>query len=211
MASGDAILPNYDSLIAKLVVWDRDRPRATARMRRALQELEIAGVPTTREFHLRALERPEWIDSAITTTFLDRHPGVLPPPAPDALALEARDVESTNLVAEVDGHRFEVRVHGSLGLAPSHAPSPRRPAPPPRPERHRATADGAVLRSPIQGTVVRVNLAPGDAVQRGQTVCVVEAMKMENDVTAHRDGVLGEVVAVPGMAVRVGDALAEIV
>ena len=68
----------------------------------------------------------------------------------------------------------------------------------------------ALLRSPIQGTVVRVAVGPGDSVVRGQTVCVVEAMKMENDVTAHRAGVLTTVAATPGMAVRVGDPIAEI-
>ncbi len=85
----------------------------------------------------------------------------------------------------------------------------RRPPPPSRSASERA-ADGALLRSPIQGTVVRVTAAAGDTVTRGQIVCVIEAMKMENDVAAHRDGVLTSLSVTPGMAVRVGDPIAEI-
>jgi acetyl-CoA/propionyl-CoA carboxylase biotin carboxyl carrier protein len=135
---------------------------------------------------------------------------VLPPPASEVDAGEASGRKLTDIIAEVDGRRFEVRLHTSPGRAPAGAPSPRRPAPPPNPERQRTSVDGAVLRSPIQGTIVRVNQAVGDAVVQGQTVCVIEAMKMENDVTAHRHGVLTEITAVPRMAVRVGDPLAEI-
>ncbi|MBA3449619.1 MAG: acetyl-CoA carboxylase biotin carboxyl carrier protein subunit, partial [Chloroflexia bacterium] len=77
------------------------------------------------------------------------------------------------------------------------------------PEADRSAGDG-LLRSPIQGTVVRVAAKTGDSVAQGQTICVVEAMKMENDVSAHRDGALTDVRVVPGMAVRVGDPIAEI-
>jgi biotin carboxyl carrier protein len=85
----------------------------------------------------------------------------------------------------------------------------KRPKPPSKSGTDRS-GDDALLRSPIQGTVVRVAVGPGDSVMLGQTVCVVEAMKMENDVTAHRAGVLATVAATPGMAVRVGDPIAEI-
>ena len=79
--SGSRIHPTYDSLIAKVVAWGRDRGEATARMRRALLELESRGLPTTREFHLRVLDHPGWQRGAATTNFLDHHPEVLPPPA----------------------------------------------------------------------------------------------------------------------------------
>jgi acetyl-CoA/propionyl-CoA carboxylase biotin carboxyl carrier protein len=72
-------------------------------------------------------------------------------------------------------------------------------------------ANSTTLTSPIQGTVVRLVASPGEAVQRGQTICVVEAMKMENDIAAHRDGVVREIAAAVGASVRVGDAIAEIV
>jgi acetyl-CoA/propionyl-CoA carboxylase, biotin carboxylase, biotin carboxyl carrier protein len=205
---GSRIPPAYDSLIAKVVAWARDRGEATARMRRALLELDVTGVPTTREFHLRLLDHPEWQRGAVTTTFLDRHPEVLPPPAEPFSTAELGDVTPFEVVAEVDGHRFDVRVHGDVKPSFSAVPLPR-PKVPASPDSDRS-GDDTLLRSPIQGTVVRIAVGPGDSVVRGQTVCVVEAMKMENDVAAHRAGVLTTVAATPGLAVRVGDPIAEI-
>ena len=210
MESGAAVHPGYDSLIAKVIAWGRDRAEATARMRRALTEMEIDGVPTTREFHLRLLAHPGWVDGAVTTTFLDRHPEVIPASvAPPPTAPGPAD-PPFDLTAEVDGRRFAVRLHGAAGLRRDTRSTGRRPPPPSRSDAPGADSDGAVMRSPIQGTVVRIARQPGDAVRRGETVCVIEAMKMENNVAAHRDGVLVSVAASPGMAVRVGDPLAEI-
>jgi acetyl-CoA/propionyl-CoA carboxylase biotin carboxyl carrier protein len=207
---GGSIHPAYDSLIAKVISWGRDRVEATARMIRALEELEIEGVSTTRDFHLRVLRHPAWSESTPATTFLDRHPEVLPSPAETTLPDAPRQIAATPVVAEVDGHRFEVRIHGlTAGVATESSIATRRPARPAAGSR-RVANNGATLQSPIQGTVVRVAAAVGDRVERGQTICVVEAMKMENDVAAHRDGVLAAIAATPGMAVRVGDTLAEI-
>ncbi len=209
MESGAIIHPAFDSLIAKVVVWGRDRAEASARMRRALDELTVEGVPTTREFHRRVLDHPDWLSGGVTTTFLDRHPEVIPPPVVMSSAPDEPDDGSLRMVAEVDGRRFEIRMHG-VSTNDSTGSSPlRRPRPPAKPDAQRLAND-TLLRSPIQGTIVRVAAETGDAVVRGQTICVVEAMKMENDVTAHRDGVLKDVV-VPGEAVRVGDPIAEII
>jgi acetyl-CoA/propionyl-CoA carboxylase biotin carboxyl carrier protein len=177
-------------------------------MRRALTELDVAGVPTTRDFHLRLLDNPDWQRGAATTTFLDQHPEVLPPPADSFPTVEAGGDGPFEVVTEVDGRRFEVRVHGEAKRAASNALL-QRPKPPSKSATNRS-GDDALLRSPIQGTVVRVAVGPGDSVTPGQTVCVIEAMKMENNVTAHRAGVLATVAATPGMAVRVGDPIAEI-
>jgi acetyl-CoA/propionyl-CoA carboxylase biotin carboxyl carrier protein len=207
MEAGQAILPAYDSLIAKVIAWGRDRPEAIARMRRALLELEVEGVPTTREFHLRLLEHPSWRDDTVATTFLDQHPDVLPPPADLPHILTASPSEPADVVAEVDGRRFAVRLHGAARVGQTSGS--RRPALLRRAEATR-TADGGSLRSPIQGTVLRVFAQQDQLVQRGQSICVVEAMKMENDVTAHRDGVVKRLIAAPGLAVRIGDLLAQI-
>jgi acetyl-CoA/propionyl-CoA carboxylase biotin carboxyl carrier protein len=207
--NGATIHPMYDSLIAKVVAWGRDRAEATARLRGALTEMVVAGMPTTREFHLRLLGHPEWVAGRATTTFLDRHPEVIPPPADTAPAAERDRERWADVIAEVDGRRFEVRVHGAVGVAPGRDAATPRPAAPTSAASSAASADGT-LRSPIQGTVVRVAADPGATVERGQTICVVEAMKMENDVTAHRAGVLAQLMAAPGTAVRVGDPLAEI-
>ena len=208
--SGETIHPTYDSLIAKLIAWGRDRGEAADRMLGALSELEITGPPTTRDFHLRVLENPEWRAGAVTTTFIDRHPEVIPPPVNAGHSVETVSEEPVEVIAEVDGHRFQVRVHGALEAGSAHENSPRRPNVPRQAHALGAAGDGKLLRSPIQGTVVRVNLQPGDQVRRGQTICVVEAMKMENDVTAHRDGAVISIAAAPGAAVRIGDPLAEI-
>ena len=209
-ASGDVILPTYDSLVAKVIAWGRGRAEAMSRMRRALTELTVEGVPTTREFHLRVLEHPVWLAGQATTTFLDRYPEVIPPPAALSPSPERRGEAPLDLVAEVDGRRFEIRLHGGADLTRSNAASVRRPVAPAKPEKHLAGGNGALLPSPIQGTVVRLAADEGATVRRGQTILAIEAMKMENDVAAHRDGTLTRVIAAPGMAVRVGDPLAEI-
>jgi acetyl-CoA/propionyl-CoA carboxylase biotin carboxyl carrier protein len=208
--SGEAIHAAYDSLIAKVVAWGRDRDEAAARMRGALTEMVVDGLPTTREFHLRLLDHAEWQAGDVTTTFLDRHPEVLPPPATIFTDPSERVEATTEVVAEVDGHRFQIRLHGVPGTVSRRGASARRPAIAPRHASGGPEGTDALLRSPIQGTIVRLAVAPGDPVRRGETVCVVEAMKMENDVTAHRDGVLTRMAATLGAPVRVGDPLAEI-
>jgi acetyl-CoA/propionyl-CoA carboxylase biotin carboxyl carrier protein len=208
--SGETIHPTYDSLIAKVVAWGRDRGEAADRMQGALAELEIIGPPTTRDFHLRVLENPAWRAGIVTTTFIDRHPEVIPPPANAEPNVAPASGEPVELVTEVEGRRFNVRVHGAFAAGPTRVATQRRPNKPRQADALGTAGDGKLLRSPIQGTVVRVNLQPGDQVQRGQTVCVVEAMKMENDVTAHRDGAVISIAAAPGAAVRIGDPLAEI-
>ncbi|MCC7023107.1 MAG: acetyl-CoA carboxylase biotin carboxylase subunit [Thermomicrobiales bacterium] len=206
--SGGEIPPAYDSLIAKVIAWGRDRAEATARMRRALAELEVEGVPTTRDFHLRVLEHPAWSEGRVSTTFLDAHPELVPPPLDVTPTPAAATGKPAAIVAEVDGHRFNVRLFGNI--AATGAPAGR-PAAPSRTATSGGAANGTTLTSPIQGTVVRVVASPGERVERGQTICVVEAMKMENDIAAHRDGVVREIAATVGAPVRVGDAVAEIV
>jgi acetyl-CoA/propionyl-CoA carboxylase biotin carboxyl carrier protein len=209
-AAGAVILPTYDSLIAKLIAWGRDRDEAAARMRRALVELDVAGVPTTREFHLNVLNHPVWQAGAVSTAFLDHHPEVIPPPAAPLQAPDGTPEEPVEITAEVEGRRFAVRLHGAPPRLSPGTDRGRRPLAPRRSDAAGPGADGAQLRSPIQGTVVRVVAESGAAVRRGDTICVVEAMKMENEVAAHRDGVVMRLVAKPGTAVRVGDLLAEI-
>ena len=207
--SGVTILPAYDSLIAKVIAWGRDRDEAIERLRGALIELEVAGVPTTRAFHLRLLDHPVWRAGHATTTFLDRNPDVIPPPIDDVACEQAYHEPPVEMVAEVDGRRFTVRLHDDLAGATVGAIA-RKPVLPPRPNARQPGRGSTVLQSPIQGTVVRVLVAPGDVVRQGETVCVVEAMKMENDVIAHRDGKVTRLIASSGIGVRVGDPIAEI-
>ncbi|MFT4039543.1 MAG: acetyl-CoA carboxylase biotin carboxylase subunit [Thermomicrobiales bacterium] len=212
--SGATIPPKYDSMIAKVIAWGRDRDEATARLIGALEELRVEGVPTTREFALNVLRHPAWSGDPPATTFLARWPEVIPPanetpptPLPECAAPE-------EIVTEVNGRRFAVRVHGlpapTAAAATAAGPARGRPTAPSS-SQGGGGGGGPTLRSPLHGTLVRVLVADGDTVTRGQPVCVVEAMKMENDVVAHRDGVIGSLAATAGATVSVGDALAEIV
>jgi len=213
MEAGAAILPAYDSLIAKLVAWGRDREEAIARMRRALRDFEVGGVATTIPFHRAVLAHPVFAAGEATTAFLPEHPEVLPPPAAAAAASTAPAAsEPREVLVEVNGRRLLVRVHeeaAPAGAAPANAlPSPRPLAP--RRSAARPSANGAELTSPIQGTVVRVAVQPGQPVKHGELVCVVEAMKMENELVAHRDGVVAAVGVAPGDAVKIGAVVATI-
>ena len=217
--SGTVILPTYDSMIAKLVAWGRDRDEAVDRMARALAEFRVEGVPTTIPFHRNVMAHPAFRAGGVSTAFIPEHPEVIPPAADvpaapdDAAPQPAREV-----TAEVNGRRFSVRLHGwpdgvpsadggrsGTGGALAHRPGPRHAARAGAP-----AANGPELPSPIQGTVLRITVEPGQAVSRGETVCIVEAMKMENEVVAHRDGVIEEILVSPGASVRIGEALARI-
>ncbi len=209
------IHPAYDSLIAKLIAWGRDRDEAIARMRRALAEFRIEGVPTTIPFHQRVMEHPVFQAGQATTTFLAEHPDVLPPPAPPATTERRDTAPARELIVEVNGRRLTVRVHGEVAAAPPVTAPPQRRPPlsgqrAQRSASSHASADGAELTSPLQGTVVRVAVTPGTPVRRGDLICVIEAMKMENEIAAHREGTVAAVHVEPGHAVRIGTVLATI-
>jgi acetyl-CoA/propionyl-CoA carboxylase, biotin carboxylase, biotin carboxyl carrier protein len=216
LIAGDEILPSYDSMIAKLITWGRDRDEAIARMRRALGDYEIEGVPTTIPFHQRVMDHPAFVAGEATTTFLVDHPDVLVVPAGDRTQAGDGAVSPsgqhpttpTKLVVEVDGRRFDVTVSGQPAGATSNGRArARRPG---RPRGAANTAAGNDLVSPIQGTVLRVAVEEGTQVAVGDLVCVVEAMKMENELTAHRDGVVKNIGVEVGGAVQIGAVVATI-
>ena len=219
MGEGDSILPMYDSLIAKLVVWGRDRPEAISRMRRALGDFEIEGVATTIPFHQRVLGHEAFTGGDATTSFLDEFPGVLPEPyvpqasvSPGAIAQGAPPdpAEHLGLIVEVNSQRFDARV---VGL-PSRGATPERERTK-RPRRRSTTSaqapTGDEVVSAVQGTVIRVGVAAGDVVEAGALICVVEAMKMENEIGAHRHGKISELNVGIGDPVAVGAVIATIV
>ena len=218
MEPGGEISPAYDSMIAKLIAWGRDRSEAIARMQRALADFEVTGVPTTIPFHRAVMADPGFRDAIPTTTFLVEHPDVIPPPAvidqPDQASSDGQDELTERLVAEVNGRRFVVRLPALVGTATNGATRPavsRRPGPPSASGgRSGGGAGGAELTSPIQGTVLRVLAEAGQAVRQGDVICIVEAMKMENELVAHRDGTLAEVRVTPGATVRIRDVVAVI-
>jgi len=209
MEPGGAVLAAYDSLIAKLIVWGRDRDEALSRMERALADFVVRGVPTTIPFHRAVLARAEFRAGAVATTFLADHPDLLAESSSEAI--ETAPVESRLVIAEVNGRRFEVRLIENRDDTPAATrPSGRGQARPRVKARRAPAADGHELFSPLQGTVLRVVAAAGKEIGRGETVCIVEAMKMENELVAHRDGTVESLAVGQGDAIKIGDLVAVI-
>jgi len=211
---GSEIPPTYDPMVAKLIVWDADRASATARMRRALDEFEITGLTTLLPFHRRLLATGQWARGETCRDLIEDDAWLAEgaadgPPAADATPDEQAVGEYT---VEVSGRRFEVRVRGGDGAAAAAAPAQPRRA---RPARTRAAsaghrAGGDELASPMQGTVLKIAVEPGATVEAGALVAIVEAMKMENEITAHKAGTVTSLPIAVGASVATGDVLAVI-
>jgi acetyl-CoA/propionyl-CoA carboxylase biotin carboxyl carrier protein len=211
--AGAEILPLYDPMVAKLIVHAPDREQARRRMLRALGEFEVGGVTTLVGFHRALLEHPcfaagETCHGLVESEELAVRARELTPVSVEAAAAtNGRPTVVRERVVEVDGKRFDVRV--------------REPEPPwralarKRAERTRGGGAGAGGRdavvTPMQGTVLAVEVAEGDEVTAGQVLAVVEAMKMENEVHAHRDGVVRELDVEPGQTVSTGQVLCTVV
>jgi acetyl-CoA/propionyl-CoA carboxylase biotin carboxyl carrier protein len=213
---GAEISPMYDPMVAKLIVWDTDRAAATRRMLRALGEYEIGELRTLLPFHTALLSTEQWArgetcrDLVEDRTWLKDLAFPTPEPADDDDEDAPEDVERGYTV-EVSGRRFEVTVIGppfGAAAAPNGAaPAARKP-----PRRARASGGGGgdTLASPLQGTVLQVVVESGAQVEEGALVCVIEAMKMENEITAHKSGTVSELPVAVGASVASGDTLAVI-
>jgi acetyl-CoA/propionyl-CoA carboxylase biotin carboxyl carrier protein len=204
VTAGSEIVGIYDPLVAKLIVWDSDRERARRRMLRALGEYVIEGVTTLLEFHRALLEHPCFVAGetcfGLVETIAEQSPE--PRPAGPRTAASARTQEQV-VGVELDGRRFEVAL---LRPEPPHAELARRRRERTRDGVHHAAAREAVV-SPMQGTVLAVEVQDGDEVREGQVVCVVEAMKMENEITAHRPGTVSGLSVAEGEQVATGQVI----
>ena len=212
--AGTVISPYYDSLIAKLICWADDRQAAIARMRRALADYTIEGVTTTLGFHRLALAHAAFARGDTTVNFIPRYlADSLAELAAATAVVPGEPAAGRRFSVEVDGRRMEVRV-AEIGAAA--------PTPPLNARRGPGGARGGVaggtaarlhsagaIVAPLQGTVRAVNVANGASVAAGQVLCVIEAMKMENEVVAPRDGTLARVLARVGQTVEAGAMLAE--
>jgi acetyl-CoA/propionyl-CoA carboxylase biotin carboxyl carrier protein len=200
--NGDTIGGNFDSLLAKLIVTGATREQAIERARRALAEFSVEGLATALPFHRAILEDPAFTqDFKIYTSYIENEfNNEIPMYQAPVVPLETH-MAPEYLVAEVNGKRFEVLVH----------------APKPVVKRHRAKqsmaggAGGAALNSPMQGTVVKIAVNEGDRVEIGDLVIVLEAMKMEQPLMAHKAGVISNLSAVIGATVSSGTALCDII
>jgi acetyl-CoA/propionyl-CoA carboxylase, biotin carboxylase, biotin carboxyl carrier protein len=205
--AGSEISGLYDPMIAKLIVHDTDREAARRRMLRALGEFELGGVKSLLGFHQALLSHPcfiagETCHGLVESELIANLAAELSREAPETTLVPGPALAPRSTVAEVDGRRVEVKV-----LVPE--PGYRSLA---RSRRERASVGAAggesgVVASPMQGTVLEVKVAEGDAVEVGQVVCIVEAMKMENEVAAHLAGVVVEVSIAPGMPVTTGQPI----
>ena len=206
VVSGDVVSGNFDSMVAKLIVTGKDRAQALQRSRRALQEMQVHGLPTVLPFHREIVNHESFIGNGdsfgVFTRWIETDwENDIEPWSGESSELGAPD-PLKEVVVEVNGKRVEVSVPrrllvGEIGSAQGHAP--KRKA-----SNHSASRTGAkgnLLVAPMQATVVKLNVQEGDSVQEGDLVLVLEAMKMEQPITAHRAGVIH------GIGVKVGDTI----
>jgi acetyl-CoA/propionyl-CoA carboxylase biotin carboxyl carrier protein len=211
--AGSEVSPMYDPMAAKLIVWDSDRETATKRMLRALREFQI-DAKTLIPFHIGLLESEQWANGETCKDLTEDKKWLkqfafekAPAPADGEEAVEK--VEKKYLV-EVSGKRYDVKVVGEAsgiggGAAAPVAKKAKRGA------RAAGSSNGAsseALTSPLQGTVLKVVVEAGAEVNEGDVIFIIEAMKMENEITAHRSGKLEELAAAAGSSVSAGDTLA---
>jgi acetyl-CoA/propionyl-CoA carboxylase, biotin carboxylase, biotin carboxyl carrier protein len=228
--AGSEVSPSYDPMVAKLIVWDADRAQATRRMLRALSEFEIGGLKTLIPFHAALLATEQWARGETCRDLLEDKKWLkalaFPPPgeaaAPGGSEQPGETVEQTYTV-EVSGKRFDVRVLGppfapSAGAAAANgAAAPAMRAATARAPR-RAARSGAggggessdTLTSPLQGNMWKVVVKVGDSVEEGQLLCIIEAMKMENEITAHKAGTIAELPITEGAPIQAGAPIATI-
>jgi acetyl-CoA/propionyl-CoA carboxylase, biotin carboxylase, biotin carboxyl carrier protein len=219
VGAGGEVSPMYDPMVAKLIVWDSDREQATQRMLRALDEYEIEGLKTLIPFHQALLATEQWAKGETCRDLLEDKAWLktlafpaAQPPGDDA---GEEKVEQTYEV-EVSGQRFDVRVvgppfaggHGSASTNGSTAGGRQAPK---RKQRESSSAGGPdTLPSPLQGNMWKVLVKQGDAVEEGQLLCIIEAMKMENEITAHKTGTITELPIEEGAPIAAGAPIATI-
>ena len=208
------VTPMYDPMVAKLIVWDVDREHATARMLRALGEYEIEGLTTLIPFHTALLATEQW-DKGEICRDLTEDKAWLKSTAPEKPVerIDADGVEQLEqqYTVEVSGRRFDVNV---IGPPPSGgAPAAGAAAPKPKRGERKSSAGGGadILEAPLQGNMWKVVVKAGDTVEEGQLLCIIEAMKMENEITAHKAGTIAELPITEGAAIGAGDPIARIV
>lgn len=200
--NGDTIGGNFDSLLAKLIVTGATREEAVQRARRALAEFNIGGLATALPFHRAIMEDPAFTENFnIYTSYIENEfVNEIPPFAESALESQTH-AAAEHLVTEINGKRFEIFVH----------------APEPVHKRHRAkqgasgASTGTALTSPMQGTVVKISVEDGQYVEVGELIMVLEAMKMEQPLSAHRSGIISNLNAVIGETVSSGSTLCDII
>jgi acetyl-CoA/propionyl-CoA carboxylase biotin carboxyl carrier protein len=212
--AGMAVPGSFDSLVAKIIVTGADRAQAIARSRRALSETVLDGMPSVIPFHKAVLTDPAFVAAdghfGVHTRWIETEFSTRIEPYVGSMG-ETGSSETNTYVVEVNGRRLEVRLPASLAAPVAKQASAKRPV--------RRSTGGArakapssnELTAPMQGTIVKVAVVDGDEVSEGDLVVVLEAMKMEQPITAHRSGVVASLAASVGDPVSSGQVLLEIV
>jgi acetyl-CoA/propionyl-CoA carboxylase, biotin carboxylase, biotin carboxyl carrier protein len=214
---GGEVTPMYDPMVAKLITWDVDREKATRRMIRALHEYEIEGLKTLIPFHIALLDTEQWANGETCRDLLEDK-SWLKTLAFDAVPKPAEGEEETveqAYTVEVSGRRFDVKVIGPPfaggGAALNGAAPVAGRTAPKRGERKSSAGGGAdELVSPLQGNMWKVLVEQGQTVEEGQLICIIEAMKMENEITAHKAGVIETLSIKEGEPIQSGAPIAVI-
>jgi acetyl-CoA/propionyl-CoA carboxylase biotin carboxyl carrier protein len=207
--SGDEISQYYDNLVGKLVVWGKDRDTCINRTIRALEELVVEGVATTVPADLAILRHPDFVAVEHSTKWVEQNldlSGIGATPAATAADDDADPLVERTTTVEVNGKRFQVKmwVPETVGVAaaPAHAKKKRAAS-----GSGGGAAGSGQVAVPMQGTIVKVLVEVGQEVTAGQGVVVLEAMKMENQINADKDGVVKEIKVAPGDTVGGGDVV----
>ena len=215
LEAGSEVTPLYDPMVAKLITWDVDREKATRRMLRALDEYEIEPLTTLIPFHKAILATEQWARGETCRDLTEDKKwlkSLAPEEAPKPSDEEVVPTAEREYTVEVNGRLHRVKVIGAA--APPNgavaAVGARRP-----PKRERAAggggnAAGPTLASPLQGSVFKVAVERGAEVEEGALICVIEAMKMENEITAHRAGKVTELAVKEGDSINSGDPICTI-
>ena len=210
--AGDEVSQYYDNLIGKLIVWGKDRPTAIARAVRALKELVVEGVATTIPADIAILEHPDFAAVTHSTKWVEETldlSGIGAPKKPEAAGEDAAALVERRTTVEVNGKRFDVKMWvpdtpmiAIAGGAGGGAKKPARSASGSGVAGGTGAGDVAV---PMQGTIVKILVEVGQAIEAGQAVVVLEAMKMENQINAEKTGTVKEIKVAVGAKVGAGD------
>ncbi len=204
--AGAVVSPYYDNLAAKLIVWAPTRELAIAKAKRAAADFQIGGIPTTLAAHLRILDNELFRAGRHYTTFVEQELDLTGLDQEEGPALpEEESTTERQATVEVGGRRFDVRMWFPEGQLGGGVPTRR----PPRLQSGGAGGDdGGIVTAPMQGAIVKVAVKAGETVHEGDTICILEAMKMENEVKAPVGGELVDLRIQPGDTVSAGAVLA---
>ena len=209
---GDTVPGAFDSLLAKLIVTGSTRLEAVQRARRALAEFDVVGMPTIIPFHRAVLDDPAFVDEPfrVHTRWIETEFNGEIPPYDATGDGDEPEAERERITVEVGGRRLDVVLPGGLAAGPARS-AKRKPAARRSSAGGTGAASGDALTAPMQGTIVKVAVDDGDTVEAGDLVVVLEAMKMEQPINAHKAGTVAKLTAEVGASVQSGSTLCEIV